>query len=100
MLGRRLLYWLPVILVPTLTGLSFSLYLGQRDDGDWQSGPLLAGMLVSVLAFLGLAGWELHRLRRREPARPAPRLRLVESPILWLPPLILLALLMVFLFRV
>lgn len=98
MYRRRLLYWLPVVLIPTLTGLGFAVHLGQRSGAGWHAGPLLAGGLLSVLVFLALAGWELHRLRRREPARAAPRMRLVESPILWLPPLILLALLAVFVF--
>lgn len=89
----------PVALVAPVTALIFAGYASTRDAGvfDWRL--LLLGGLVGVVVFGLILGYDTWRQGRAQQATHTAPMKLIESPVVWVPPIVLIAIVLTFVFN-
>ena len=93
------LRWWPLALVPVAVSLMFAGYCGTRDGAalDWRL-PI-SGVAVGVLVLAASVGWELWARTRGEADTHIRPMHLLESPVIWVPPIVLVAIVLTFVFN-
>lgn len=89
--------WWPIALVPVTLSLIFEAYRASREGGFDATLPLI-GLLLGLLVFGLSTGYEVWRRGRDDRDTHTRPMRILESPVIWVPLLALLALGAVFLF--
>lgn len=88
----------PVALVAPAIALIFAGYASTREAGAFDWTLVLVGVIVGVVMFGLLLAYDTWRRgRSKEDTHTAP-MKLVESPVVWIPPIVLIAVVLTFLF--
>lgn len=88
----------PVALVAPAIALIFAGYASTRDAGAFDWTLVLVGAIVGVVIFGLLLAYDTWRRgRTQEDTHTAP-MKLVESPVVWVPPIVLIAVVLTFVF--
>jgi hypothetical protein len=89
----------PVALVPPATALMFAGYAGTRGEEAFNWTLVLLGAILGLVVLGLMLGYDTWRRgRSREATHTAP-MRLIESPVVWIPPIVIIALVLTFVFN-
>lgn len=89
----------PVALVPPVTALIFAAYASTRDAGAFDWTLVLLGAVVGVVVFGLILGYDTWRRGRSQQATHTAPMKLIESPVVWVPPIVLVAIVLTFVFN-
>jgi heme/copper-type cytochrome/quinol oxidase subunit 2 len=89
----------PVALVAPATALIFAGYASTRDTGGFDWALVLAGVIVGVVAFGLLLAYDTWRSGRAQQDTHTAPMKLAESPVVWIPPIVIIAIVLTFVFN-
>lgn len=96
---RSPLRWWPLALVPVAVSLMFAGYFGTRDGADFDWRLPITGVAAGVVLLAASVAWELWSRNRDDADTHTRPMRLIESPVIWVPPIVLVAIVLTFVFN-
>lgn len=85
--------------MPPVVSLLFAGYAGTREGAGFDWRLPVAGLALGVLVFAASVGYALWSRSRGESDTHTRPMRLVESPVVWVPPIVLVAIVLTFVFN-
>lgn len=89
----------PIALVAPVTALIFAAYASTREGGVFDWTLVLVGAIVGAVVFGLILGYDTWRQGRTRQATHTAPMKLIESPVVWVPPVVIIAIVLTFVFN-